>query len=249
MLDPDRTVLDARHRRRAVRPRAAGAPLLGAFLFSGDSVDKKVRVLSGGERNRLALALLLLHPPNCLLLDEPTNHLDMTAKQVLLEALQRYTGTLVLVAHDRYILDQLPEEIIEVGAGHATRYLGNYEDYVARKAAEANGSLPPPVAVHDDAVAAGDEAPAPAPTAAERRAAAKTRGARRGASRERDQARLEQEIADKEDALAAVSRGDQHARFLPDARQPAAAVQPVRRSSSATSTRSTRKLERLEQAR
>ena len=85
--------------------------LLGAFLFSGDSVDKKVRVLSGGERNRLALALLLLQPPNCLLLDEPTNHLDMTAKQVLLEALQRYTGTLVLVAHDRYILDQLPEEV------------------------------------------------------------------------------------------------------------------------------------------
>ena len=198
-------------------------------------------MLSGGERNRLALALLLLHPPNCLLLDEPTNHLDMTAKQVLLEALQRYTGTLVLVAHDRYILDHLPEEIIEVGAGHATRYLGNYEDYVRRKAAEPNGSLPPPIAVHDDAVAGGDDAAAAEPRRATPTAAPppRPRDTARPRKRERDLARLEQEIADKEDALAAVCDGDQRARLLPDARQPAAGVQPLRRSSSATSTRST----------
>ena len=208
VLDPDRTVLDVATRAAPMDLVPQVRSLLGAFLFSGDAVEKKVRVLSGGERNRLAMALLLLEPPNCLLLDEPTNHLDMTAKQVLLEALQQYTGTLVLVAHDRYVLDHLPEEIIEVGAGHATRYLGNYEDYVRRKAAEADGRLPPPVAVHDDALSPGDEAAtAPAPAArsgAERHAVAKA-AARAAARRERDQARLEQEITDKEDALAAVS--------------------------------------------
>jgi ATP-binding cassette subfamily F protein 3 len=149
---------------------------------------------------------LLLHPPNCLLLDEPTNHLDMAAKQMLLEALQQYTGTLVLVAHDRYILDHLPEEIIEVGRGHATRYLGNYEDYVARKAAEAAGTTPPPVVLRDAAVA--DSAPA-APSAAPanggpRRAQDKS-DARATAKRERDLSKLEREIAAKEDALATLS--------------------------------------------
>jgi ATP-binding cassette subfamily F protein 3 len=200
-LDGERTVLETATAAAPIDLVPQVRNLLGAFLFSGDSVEKKVKVLSGGERNRLALALLLLHPPNCLLLDEPTNHLDMTAKQVLLEALQQYSGTLVLVAHDRYILDQLPEEIIEVGAGHATRYLGNYEDYVARKAAEANGAVPAPLALYD-APLPGNE-PAPAASAAERHAAAKAE-ARAAAKRERDLARLEQEIAAKEDALAAV---------------------------------------------
>jgi ATP-binding cassette subfamily F protein 3 len=201
VLDPDRTVLDAATAAAPVELVPQVRHLLGAFLFSGDSVDKKIRVLSGGERNRLALALLLLHPPNCLLLDEPTNHLDMTAKQVLLEALQQYTGTLVLVAHDRYVLDHLPEEVIEVGAGHATRYLGNYEDYVARKAAESNGRLPPAIAVHDAPLAAAADGAAPGPMD---QGAAKQR-ARASSKRERDLARLEQEIAAKEGALASVS--------------------------------------------
>ncbi len=206
VLDPERTVLQIATANAPfdLVPQVRG--LLGMFLFSGDAVDKKVKVLSGGERNRLALAMLLLEPPNCLLLDEPTNHLDMAAKQVLLEALQRYTGTLVLVAHDRYVLDHLPEEIVEIGAGHATRYLGNYEDYLARKAAEASGALPPPIAVRGALapaiVAAAPPASAPAPTA--QRSAAKA-DARVVAKRVRDVARLEQEITEKEDALAAVS--------------------------------------------
>jgi ATP-binding cassette subfamily F protein 3 len=109
--------------------------LLGAFLFSGDAVEKRVGVLSGGERSRLALSKLLLEPVNCLLLDEPTNHLDLTAKEVLLDALLAYGGSIVIVAHDRYILDRLPTQVIEVGHGRAVRYLGNYEDYLHQKAA------------------------------------------------------------------------------------------------------------------
>jgi ATP-binding cassette subfamily F protein 3 len=135
VLDPEKSVLEEL---TAVTPTELVPrvrDVLGAFLFSGDAVDKPVRVLSGGERNRLALAKLLVEPANCLLLDEPTNHLDLTAKEVLLDALLAYEGTVVLVAHDRYVLDRLPTEVIEVGHGAAIRYLGNYEDYLARKAA------------------------------------------------------------------------------------------------------------------
>jgi ATP-binding cassette subfamily F protein 3 len=117
--------------------------LLGAFLFSGDAVDKKVSVLSGGERSRLALAKLLLSPVNCLLLDEPTNHLDLMAKEVLLDALKSYGGTIVIVAHDRYLLDELPTQVLEVGNGGAVRYLGNYEDYLRAKASAAAAPPPP----------------------------------------------------------------------------------------------------------
>jgi ATP-binding cassette, subfamily F, member 3 len=119
--------------------------LLGAFLFSGDAVDKRVGVLSGGERSRLVLAKLLLEPVNCLLLDEPTNHLDLTAKEVLLEALLSYEGTIVIVAHDRYILDRLPTQVIEVGDGKAIRWLGNYEDYLRQKEAAVKAPPLPPV--------------------------------------------------------------------------------------------------------
>ncbi|MEZ5352430.1 MAG: ABC-F family ATP-binding cassette domain-containing protein [Bryobacteraceae bacterium] len=106
--------------------------LLGCFLFSEDDVHKKMGVLSGGERNRYALARLLLQPANFLLLDEPTNHLDMRAKDVLLEALQEYTGTVVFVSHDRYFLDRLATRVFEVADGEVRVYPGNYEDYLWR---------------------------------------------------------------------------------------------------------------------
>src|SRR5262249_58159561 len=96
---------------------------------SGDAVEKRVGVLSGGERSRLALAKLLLEPVSCLLLDEPTNHLDLTAKEVLLDALRTYHGTVVIVAHDRYILDELPTQVIEVGGAHPVRYPATYAPY------------------------------------------------------------------------------------------------------------------------
>ncbi len=110
--------------------------LLGCFLFSGDSVEKPVSVLSGGERSRLVLCKLLLSPANCLLLDEPTNHLDIRSKDVLMESLQEYGGTIVFVSHDRYFLDGLATKVLEIGDGRATVYLGNYEDYIVRKQAE-----------------------------------------------------------------------------------------------------------------
>ena len=107
--------------------------LLGCFLFSADEVFKRISVLSGGERNRYALLKMLLHPANFLLLDEPTNHLDMRAKDVLLEALSKYTGTVVFVSHDRYFIEKLATRIFEVGDGKVEIYPGNYEDYMWRK--------------------------------------------------------------------------------------------------------------------
>jgi ATP-binding cassette subfamily F protein 3 len=113
--------------------------LLGAFLFHGDDVHKRVAVLSGGERNRLALAILLLRPANLLLLDEPTNHLDLASKEVLLEALQGYPGTLVFVSHDRYFVDALATRVVEVAGGTATASLGNYEDFLRVRGGGAGG--------------------------------------------------------------------------------------------------------------
>jgi ATP-binding cassette subfamily F protein 3 len=145
MLDPERTALEEVMGAATVESAPQVRGLLGAFLFSGEAVEKRVGVLSGGERSRLALAKLLVEPTNCLLLDEPTNHLDLTAKEVLLEALLAYAGTLVIVAHDRYLLDHLPTQVIEVGGGRAVRYLGNYEDYLrAKAAAEARRTAAPP---------------------------------------------------------------------------------------------------------
>jgi len=107
--------------------------LLGCFLFSEDDVFKKIDVLSGGERGRYALLRLLLHPANFLLLDEPTNHLDLRAKDVLLDALTDYAGTVVFVSHDRYFIDKLATRVFEIGGGKVEIYPGNYEDYLWRK--------------------------------------------------------------------------------------------------------------------
>ncbi len=119
-----------------VAPRATNTELrsiLGCFLFSEDDAFKPIGVLSGGERNRYALARMLMVPSNFMLLDEPTNHLDMRAKDVLLTALQDYNGTVVFVSHDRYFIDKLATRIVEVENGKVNVYPGNYEDYLWRK--------------------------------------------------------------------------------------------------------------------
>jgi len=107
--------------------------LLGCFLFSGDTIEKPVSVLSGGERSRLILCKLLLSPANCLLLDEPTNHLDIRSKDILMDSLRDYEGTLVFVSHDRYFLDGLATKVLEIGNQTAISYMGNYEDYLFKK--------------------------------------------------------------------------------------------------------------------
>src|SRR6266849_4563136 len=107
--------------------------ILGGFLFSGDDVYKRVRVLSGGERTRLAVARMLLRPSNVLLLDEPTNHLDLDSKEVLLDALVDYGGTLVFVSHDRYFVERLATKIVEVGNGTAIVYPGTYKEFLWHK--------------------------------------------------------------------------------------------------------------------
>jgi ATP-binding cassette, subfamily F, member 3 len=122
--------------------------LLGCFLFSGDTIEKPVSVLSGGERSRLVLCKLLLSPANCLLLDEPTNHLDIRSKDILMDSLRDYEGTLVFVSHDRYFLDGLATKVLEVGNQTAIPYLGNYEDYLFKKqekaqAVEQESKAPP----------------------------------------------------------------------------------------------------------
>ena len=132
-LDPDARILDDLG---AASPRSGETELrslLGCFLFSDEDVFKKIGVLSGGERGRYALLRLLLHPANFLLLDEPTNHLDLRAKDVLLEALVKYTGTVIFVSHDRYFIDKLATRVFEVGDGKVEVFPGNYEDYLWRK--------------------------------------------------------------------------------------------------------------------
>ena len=108
--------------------------LLGAFLFSGDDIFKKAAVLSGGERSRLALLKILLRPVNLLILDEPTNHLDIVSKDILLDALGSFGGTLIIVSHDRYFLERIADRVLEIDGGRAQMYLGDYAYYRHRKA-------------------------------------------------------------------------------------------------------------------
>ena len=132
-LDPSARLLDDLQYQAPRSSNTELRSLLGCFLFSEDDVFKKIGVLSGGERNRYALARMLMQPSNFLLLDEPTNHLDMRAKDVLLESLEKYTGTVVFVSHDRYFIDKLATRVYEIGGGEVHVFPGNYEDYVWRK--------------------------------------------------------------------------------------------------------------------
>src|SRR5271165_3158318 len=135
VLDGEARMLDDISRAALKVPENELRSLLGCFLFSGDDVFKPLGVLSGGERNRVALARILVSPSNFLLLDEPTNHLDMRAKDVLLDALDAFSGTVIFVSHDRYFIDRLATRVLEVENGTVTSYEGNYEDYLRKKEA------------------------------------------------------------------------------------------------------------------
>jgi len=132
VLDPKKTVFDTVQDAMPLANRGVIMNLLGAFLFQGDAVDKRIENLSGGEKSRVVLATLLARPVNFLVLDEPTNHLDIRSREMLLNALQNFTGTVMLVSHDRHFLRCLVDRVIEVDHGEMRTYEGNYEYYLEK---------------------------------------------------------------------------------------------------------------------
>ena len=193
---------------------AAGSPdtmipairnILGGFLFSGDDVYKRVSVLSGGERTRLAVARMLLRPSNTLLLDEPTNHLDLDSKEVLLDALADYGGTLIFVSHDRYFVERLATRIVEVGAGKALMYPGSYTEYLWSKEHGAPAAPSAPSALSARKAPRPPSAPSALSYDEQKRDAAERRKRERTRQALRDRiADLETRIADREASIKSL---------------------------------------------
>ena len=143
LLDPELTVLEQVQKDFPAAGLGALRALVGAFQFSGDDVDKRVRFLSGGEKSRLVMARMLFDPPNFLVLDEPTNHLDLATKEMLVEALSKFDGTMLFVSHDRTFLRGLANRVLELtgegGTAAPHAYGGSYVEWVARTGHEAPG--------------------------------------------------------------------------------------------------------------
>jgi len=144
LLNPDLTIWEQVETDFPQESIGALRSLLGAFQFSGEDVDKKIRALSGGEKTRLVMARMLLNPPNFLVLDEPTNHLDLATKEMLIHALSSYEGTMLFVSHDRTFLRGLSNRVLELGGesgidAEPHAYLGSYVEYVERTGHEAPG--------------------------------------------------------------------------------------------------------------
>ncbi|HBX64613.1 MAG TPA: ABC transporter ATP-binding protein, partial [Balneolaceae bacterium] len=135
-LNPKRDALETMHDAGSGEKESRLRTILGCFLFQGDDVFKKVKVLSGGEKSRLALGKMLLSPANLLIFDEPTNHLDMSSKNILQQAIQQYEGTVVIVSHDRDFLDPIVDKVLDVQPGYIKTYLGNVSYYLERKKEE-----------------------------------------------------------------------------------------------------------------
>jgi ATP-binding cassette subfamily F protein 3 len=154
-LDPSRTVLEELEHAAPEAQISRLRTILGSFLFSGDAVGKKVAVLSGGEKARLALAKMLARPAALLCMDEPTNHLDLASKEVLEDALGGFTGTIVFISHDRYFINRIATQVVEVARGRLTTHLGSYDDYLDSKAAPA--AVPTSVVPEKKPRAAGPE--------------------------------------------------------------------------------------------
>jgi ATP-binding cassette, subfamily F, member 3 len=203
VLDSDKTAYDELYSDCPYEMVPKLRDILGAFLFSGDDIHKKVGVLSGGERNRLALAKMLLRPSNLLLMDEPTNHLDLFSKEVLLDALKRFDGTLVFVSHDRYFVNGLATRVVEVGEGRLTDYYGDYEYYLEKKESEgsqgqgARGQGPEKRKPEPDP---GPRTPDPASLSREEQ----KRRKREEQAREKQQQAIEQDIAAVEQQIAVL---------------------------------------------
>ncbi len=172
LLDPTRTVLEEIELAAPEAQTSRLRTILGSFLFSGDTVEKKVAVLSGGEKARLALAKMLARPAALLCMDEPTNHLDLASKEVLEEALSGFTGTIVFISHDRYFINRIATQVVEVDRGHLTTHLGTYDDYLDHKAA----------ATASPAAAEPTRSPAPKPASKDQTTARQSRASAAGGS-------------------------------------------------------------------
>ncbi len=223
-LVPDRTVYETMEADSPVGMVPMIRNILGGFLFSGDDIYKRAGVLSGGERTRLAVARMLLRPANTLLLDEPTNHLDLDSKDVLLDALEDFGGTLIFVSHDRYFVDKLATKIVAVGHGSLEVYPGTYEQFLwSRQERERRAAAPPAAEAPKKGVrqapaqqpapgrpgprAAGPSAPK-TPTVAyadKKKTDAEERRRRKDQQeRERRVAQLESRIAEREDLIKSL---------------------------------------------
>ena len=137
VLDPDRTIFEEVSERTPLASIGSIKNLLGSFQFSGSDADKKVGVLSGGEKSRVMLACMLALPVNFLILDEPTNHLDIQSREVLLDALTRFEGTIIIVSHDRYFLRHLANRVFEINHGQMQVFEGDYHYYLQKTGREA----------------------------------------------------------------------------------------------------------------
>jgi ATP-binding cassette subfamily F protein 3 len=205
--------------------------ILGAFLFTGDDIHKRVGVLSGGERNRLALAKMLLRPSNLLLMDEPTNHLDLFSKEVLLDALKSFDGTVVFVSHDRYFVNGLATRIVEVEAGGVENYYGDYEYYLGKKEGGLDAGVvnarPAAGTPSQTALSTGSTSPdALPPLDKDDRKRSREEEKQRKREDDRRQKRLgeiEKEIARTESDIATLEREMGHPGFFDDLERGAAA--------------------------
>ena len=224
LLDGELTVFDTIDRVAVGDIRTRIKDILGAFMFGGEAIDKRVKVLSGGERSRLAMIRLLLEPVNLLILDEPTNHLDMRSKDVLKEALQAFDGTVILVSHDRDFLDGIVSKVYEFGGGKVREHLGGIYDWLQYKRAariqDADKAIDLALRPLSGSPLTGERVITPRPTregqgaglssgaadyAAQKAKAAELRKAQKAvAQAEQDISQLEQQILDIEQILAEV---------------------------------------------
>lgn len=211
LLDEDITVFDTIDRVATGDIRTRIRDILGAFMFGGEASDKKVKVLSGGEKTRLAMIRLLLEPVNLLILDEPTNHLDMATKDILKQAIRDFTGTVIVVSHDREFLDGLVEKVYEFGGGRVRECLGGIYEFLEKKKLESLHELERTKPSVPDSPRESAAKPPQKINYAEQRERDKMvkRAAKKVQDAENEITRLESEVADIEAQLAAGNvKGD-----------------------------------------